>query len=120
MDVTPRMVEGARLRHDPSHEATTGARARNRGCDGTWMWSAATPEVRIAEQRLVDQPMDLGLGLSPDGRWLAAEGRSNREMSLVRSIARHTASNHVSSILAKLGLESRAAAAVYAVRSGLR
>lgn len=64
----------------------------------------------------------------------AADGLSTRELEVLRLIARglanseiaetlgispRTAKNHVSSILAKLGMPSRVQAAVYAVRSGL-
>jgi DNA-binding CsgD family transcriptional regulator len=50
---------------------------------------------------------------------LLVEGRSDREIGAALFISRHTASNHVAGILAKLGLPSRAAAAAYAVRHGL-
>jgi non-specific serine/threonine protein kinase len=50
---------------------------------------------------------------------LLAEGHSDREIAAVLFVSRHTAANHVSSILAKLGVPSRAAAAAYAVRHGL-
>lgn len=50
---------------------------------------------------------------------LLAAGRSDREIAAALFVSRHTASNHVSSILAKLDAPSRAAAAAYAVRHGL-
>jgi DNA-binding CsgD family transcriptional regulator len=50
---------------------------------------------------------------------LVVEGRSDREIAATLFVSRHTAANHVASILAKLELPSRAAAAGYAVRHGL-
>ncbi|MBV9818441.1 MAG: response regulator transcription factor [Solirubrobacterales bacterium] len=50
---------------------------------------------------------------------LLARGLENDEIAGQLHISRMTAKNHVSSILAKLGLPSRVQAAVYAVRSGL-
>jgi DNA-binding CsgD family transcriptional regulator len=50
---------------------------------------------------------------------LLVEGHSDREIANLLFVSRHTAAHHVASILAKLGLPSRAAAAAYAVRSGL-
>jgi excisionase family DNA binding protein len=50
---------------------------------------------------------------------LLAAGRSDRQIADTLFITRRTASKHVSAILAKLGVSSRAAAAAHAVRSGL-
>ena len=50
---------------------------------------------------------------------LLVEGRSNPEIARCLSISPKTASNHVTNILAKLGVESRTAAATQAVRQGL-
>jgi DNA-binding CsgD family transcriptional regulator/tetratricopeptide (TPR) repeat protein len=50
---------------------------------------------------------------------LLAEGRSDREIADALFVSRHTAANHVASILANLSVPSRAAAAAYAVRHGL-
>ena len=50
---------------------------------------------------------------------LLVEGRSNPQIADALFISRKTASNHVTSILAKLGVESRTAAASFAVRQGL-
>jgi two-component system response regulator DevR len=48
-----------------------------------------------------------------------AEGRSNREIGQALDIAEKTVRNYVSNILAKLGLESRAQAAAFAIRNRL-
>lgn len=50
---------------------------------------------------------------------LLAEGRSDRQIADALSISPKTAGNHVSSILAKLAVETRTAAATQAVRRGL-
>jgi DNA-binding NarL/FixJ family response regulator len=50
---------------------------------------------------------------------LVARGMENGEIAEALNISRRTAKNHVSNILAKLGLPSRVHAAVYAVRRGL-
>jgi predicted ATPase/DNA-binding CsgD family transcriptional regulator len=47
------------------------------------------------------------------------EGRTDPEIAAALFISRHTATNHVKSILGKLGVPSRAAAAAYAVRHEL-
>jgi DNA-binding NarL/FixJ family response regulator len=50
---------------------------------------------------------------------LLANGMENAEIAEALNISPRTAKNHVSNILAKLGLPSRVQAAVYAVRQGL-
>jgi DNA-binding NarL/FixJ family response regulator len=74
------------------------------------------PEVAPdTEPALVDQ-------LSPrelDVLKLIARGMENSEIADELNISRRTAKNHVSNILAKLGLPSRVQAAIYAVRRGL-
>jgi two-component system, NarL family, response regulator LiaR len=50
---------------------------------------------------------------------LIVRGMGNSQIADALGISPRTAKNHVSSILAKLGLPSRVEAAVYAVRSGL-
>ena len=50
---------------------------------------------------------------------LIASGLENAEIAETLNISPRTAKNHVSNILAKLGLPSRVQAAVYAVRQGV-
>jgi DNA-binding NarL/FixJ family response regulator len=50
---------------------------------------------------------------------LIARGMENSEIAEELNISQRTAKNHVSNILAKLGLPSRVQAAIYAVRRGL-
>ena len=47
-----------------------------------------------------------------------AEGRSNREIARSLRVSEKTVKTHVSSVLAKLGVQDRTQAAVYAVRNG--
>ena len=49
---------------------------------------------------------------------LIAEGRSNREIARGLHVAEKTVKAHVSAVLAKLGVQDRTQAAVYAVRHG--
>jgi predicted ATPase/DNA-binding CsgD family transcriptional regulator len=65
---------------------------------------------------------DRAHGLTPrelDVLRLLVEGKSDREIAETLFVSRHTAANHVGSILSKLGVASRAAAAAWAVRHGL-
>jgi DNA-binding CsgD family transcriptional regulator len=50
---------------------------------------------------------------------LLATGQADKEIAAALGISRHTAGHHVASILAKLGVEGRTAAAAHAVRHGL-
>jgi DNA-binding NarL/FixJ family response regulator len=50
---------------------------------------------------------------------LLAEGLTNREIGERLVVSEHTVHRHVTNILRKLELPSRAAAAAYAVRAGL-
>ena len=50
---------------------------------------------------------------------LLAQGLSDRDIAAALFISPRTASAHVSHLLAKLGVDSRSAAAAFAVRHGL-
>jgi DNA-binding CsgD family transcriptional regulator len=50
---------------------------------------------------------------------LICEGKSDQEIGEALFVTRRTAATHVSSVLHKLGVKSRAAAAVWAVRNGV-
>jgi DNA-binding NarL/FixJ family response regulator len=79
----------------------------------------------LVVQQLRDQPEKIERPedkLSPREREvlaLIAQGMTNRQIAEQLVISEHTARNHVASILDKLELSSRAAAAALAARSGL-
>ena len=61
-------------------------------------------------------------GLTPREREvlrLLAQGRSDRAIAEALFISPHTATTHVKRLLRKLGVDSRAGAAAFAVRHGL-
>ena len=61
-------------------------------------------------------------GLSPrefDVLRLLVDGTSNQEIAEALFISSHTVATHVANIMGKLGVESRTAAATYAIRRGL-
>lgn len=85
---------------------------------------ATTIASQVNNTRSCPVPADRGtsMGLTEREREvlrLLVEGLSNPEIATALSISRKTASNHVTSILAKLGVESRTAAATLAVRRTL-
>jgi non-specific serine/threonine protein kinase len=75
----------------------------------------------VAAPPLVDLPAEAA-ALTPREREilrLVADGLTNQEIADAIHISLRTAQTHVANILAKLGLNSRAAVAAYAVRHGL-
>ncbi|HUG15112.1 MAG TPA: LuxR C-terminal-related transcriptional regulator [Thermomicrobiales bacterium] len=73
---------------------------------------ATTPEeLAVAESPLSPREMDV--------LRLVAEGRSNQEIGSILFISHFTVARHVTSILNKLGLESRTAAAAWFVKQRL-
>jgi DNA-binding NarL/FixJ family response regulator len=71
----------------------------------------APPEDAAALEQLSEREIDV--------LRLIANGMENAEIAQELNISPRTAKNHVSNILAKLGLPSRVQAAVYAVRQGV-
>jgi non-specific serine/threonine protein kinase len=69
-----------------------------------------------SEPRAIGEPLSLR---EREVVQLLAQRRTNRQIAEVLVISERTAENHVSRILGKLGVESRAQAAVWAVEQGL-
>jgi DNA-binding NarL/FixJ family response regulator len=107
----------------PVEEVLTAVRAAAQGA--AWLSPRAAEVVlgRIRrgehEQKLDDGAIGQLSARELDVLRLIARGMENAEIAEALSISPRTAKNHVSSILAKLGLPSRVQAAIYAVRRGL-
>jgi non-specific serine/threonine protein kinase len=81
-----------------------------------------TTASSVASAQPADSGSVPGADLTPRERevlHLLAEGRTDREIAAALFVTTKTASNHVASILSKLGVETRTAAAAYALRHGL-
>ena len=75
--------------------------------------------AQSAEQDLGPDPVEQLSTRELDVLRLMARGMENAEIAVTLNISPRTAKNHVSNILAKLGLPGRVQAAIYAVRRGL-
>ena len=87
-----------------------------------WRRDAADELQRRLLGATVGAAEDAGTGLSPREQEVAvllAEGLSNAEVARRLYISPTTAAVHVSNILTKLGMSSRAEVAAWAVRQGL-
>jgi len=80
---------------------------------------AAAGKAPAPETALSDRPPPGLTRRELDVLRLLAEGRTNREIGDALFISHRTVATHVEAILAKLGLDSRAAAAAFAVKHGL-
>jgi DNA-binding NarL/FixJ family response regulator len=85
---------------------------------------AAEVVLRRVRQGDAEQQPDVGAEEKLSARELdvlrlIARGMENADIAEALAISPRTAKNHVSNILAKLGLPSRVQAAIYAVRRGI-
>jgi DNA-binding NarL/FixJ family response regulator len=115
-------ASGFLAKDSPIDEVIAAVRAAARGA--AWLSPRAADVVLGGLRRpdLQDSPDLAPEELSPrelDVLRLIARGMENSEIARALSISPRTAKNHVSSILAKLGLPNRIQAAIYAVRRGL-
>jgi two-component system, NarL family, nitrate/nitrite response regulator NarL len=123
MDVMAALRAGASgyfLKDGPVEEVVAGIEAAARGESFFSPRIGAMLLRRMREQRAV--PVDTPVRLSKreqDVLRLVVEGRSNERIGEGLSIDAGTARNHVSHILAKMGVDNRVQAAVRAVREGL-
>jgi two-component system, NarL family, nitrate/nitrite response regulator NarL len=123
MDVMSALRAGASgyfLKDGPVEEVVAGIDAAARGESFFSPRIGAMLLRRMRERREV--PVDMPVRLSKreqDVLRLVVEGRSNEKIGEGLSIDAGTARNHVSHILAKMGVDNRVQAAVRAVREGL-
>jgi DNA-binding NarL/FixJ family response regulator len=113
-------ASGYFLKDGPVEEVVAGIEAAARGESYFSPRIGAMLLRRMRERREV--PVDLPVRLSKRERdvlRLVVEGRSNEKIGEGLSIDAGTARNHVSHILAKMGVDNRVQAAVRAVREGL-
>ena len=107
----------------PIDDVAVAVRASAQGA--AWLSPRAAEVVLRRLRRGELEPeseVDKATMLSPrelDVLRLIARGKENSEIADTLHISRRTAKNHVSNILAKLGVPSRVQAAIYAVRRGL-
>jgi DNA-binding NarL/FixJ family response regulator len=125
-DVAATMQAGAcgfLVKDAPIEDVVVAVRAAAQGA--AWLSPRAADVVlRRLRQADTEPGIDLELveQLSPrelDVLGLIARGMENSEIAETLNISPRTAKNHVSNILAKLGLPSRVQAAIYAVRRGM-
>jgi DNA-binding NarL/FixJ family response regulator len=122
-DVTTALQAGARgyfLKDGPVEEVVAGIAAVAQGESLFSPRIAAMLLRRMREHQ--DAPREISVPLSKRERdvlRLVVEGRSNEKIGEGLSIDAGTARNHVSHILAKMGVDNRVQAAVRAVREGL-
>jgi DNA-binding CsgD family transcriptional regulator len=97
-----------RVAHQALHQMQAGGEAQRAGALGSEP-DAAVP----GEDVTVLTPREL------DVLQLVAQGLSNADIAARLVLSEHTVHRHLANILRKLGLSSRAAAAAWAVRTGL-
>jgi DNA-binding NarL/FixJ family response regulator len=121
-----RTVAAAQRALDPAAYAAAWATGRTLTLDQALAEAREARTTLLAADRPGDRPtsdgLDAGARLTPrelEVLRLLATGRSDKEIAAALSISYRTVTNHVANILAKLGAESRTAAATYAVRAGL-
>lgn len=113
---------GFLAKETPIDEVVSAVRAAALGA--SWLSPRAADVVlgRVRRADLEKAPDPEIEALSPrelDVLQLIARGMENAEIAGTLNISPRTAKNHVSNILAKLGVPSRIQAAIYAVRRGL-
>ena len=111
-----RIAEACRILGDED-----GVRMELRAALATFERLGARPDADRARELLADRP-DGASGLSPreiEVLRLIVDGRTNAEIAAELYLSERTVHRHVSSILTKLGVRSRTAAAILAVQHAL-
>jgi NarL family two-component system response regulator LiaR len=113
---------GYLLKESPVTDTIAAVHAAARG--DSWLSPRAASAIldRVRRDRPEAGPRDPFAMLSPretEILRLLSRGMENSEIARELSISPRTAKNHISSVLAKLGMSNRVQAAIYAVRHGL-
>jgi DNA-binding NarL/FixJ family response regulator len=122
LDAIAAGASGYLLKDAEAHEIVNAVRTANEGRSPLSPAIAGAVVKRVREQSVTaEQPEDL-LALSEREKEilrLVAQGRDNTEIAQELYLSPSTVKNHVSSILEKLGVDSRVQAAVRAARAGI-
>ncbi len=122
LDAIAAGAAGYLLKDADADEIVNAVRSASSGSSPLSPAIAGAVVRRVREQSIAtDQPEDL-LALSEREREilrLVAHGRDNTEIAQELYLSPSTVKNHVSSILEKLGVDSRVQAAVRAARAGI-
>lgn len=114
---------GYMLKDSPAQDIVAAVRAAARGDSWLSPQAAKTVLEKLRRDHVdVPSPSDPATVLSPrelEVLQLIAQGRDNAGIAESLQISPRTAKNHVSSVLAKLGVSNRVEAAIYAVRRGV-
>jgi DNA-binding NarL/FixJ family response regulator len=113
-------ASGYFLKDGPVDEVVAGiaAVAEGESCFSPRIGAMLLRRIRQTDERPAGDPVHLSTR-ERDVLRLVVEGRSNEKIGEGLSIDAGTARNHVSHILAKMGVDNRVQAAVRAVREGL-
>jgi DNA-binding CsgD family transcriptional regulator len=121
-----RILDGATARARMKLEEATFTAAWETGTHLSWddvlveVDALATAVHTTVHGHRSSQTLSYGLSLRElEILRLLVEGHSNRAIGALLSVSQRTVENHVRHILTKLDLESRTAAATFAVRNGL-
>lgn len=120
--VFPALAAGAAgylLKHAPPEDIAEAIRAAHRGETTLDPQVAARVVAQFTRRAGGDVPREALTPREADVLGLIGAGLSNKEIGERLFIGERTVKTHVSSLLAKLGLEDRTQAAIYAVRHGL-
>lgn len=110
-------ADGYVLKGAPADEIATAIRAAS---EGRSHFDAATASTVARLLRTQNETGPTALtAREREVIILVAAGHSNREIARAMAISERTAQTHTSNILAKLGLQSRTQAALWAVRNGI-
>ena len=114
------MIERAGVLGDPDETAATAARFEQLGCPYQAARSRQLAGLDVATAPAVAPELAALSAREMEVLGLVAAGRSNPQIAEALYISRKTAEHHVSNILTKLAVTTRAEAAAMAARHGVR